>query len=112
MKALLSEIATTITKKRYGNLHKGVYLPGKPIQLVASDSKLLIEREELDNIFENKSKLKRQRGKEASSFARASVISSKGINAKKDLQLWAPLSYVQISMFQTDEKTMGLERNG
>ncbi|OMJ14601.1 hypothetical protein AYI69_g8526 [Smittium culicis] len=43
MRALLSEIASTVTQARLENLHKELGLPGKPIQLVESNVKPLIE---------------------------------------------------------------------
>ncbi|PWA01876.1 hypothetical protein BB558_001992 [Smittium angustum] len=45
MRILLSDIAATVTQDRLDNLHKGMELPGKPHQLVESDTKPLMNPE-------------------------------------------------------------------
>ncbi|OLY84134.1 hypothetical protein AYI68_g1715 [Smittium mucronatum] len=60
MRALLSDIAATINQARLNNLHKGMDLPGKPIQLVPSYSRSLMNQEDLDTLIFKKPAVKRQ----------------------------------------------------
>ncbi|OMJ20737.1 hypothetical protein AYI69_g6095 [Smittium culicis] len=61
MRALLSDVAATVTQARLDNFHKGLKLPGKPTQLVEPDTKPLIEQEELNAIISKNLAAKRQR---------------------------------------------------
>ncbi|OMJ08407.1 hypothetical protein AYI69_g11075 [Smittium culicis] len=61
MRALLSVIAATVTQERLDNLHKGLDLPGKPTQLVESDTKPHIDQEALETLISKKPVVKRQR---------------------------------------------------
>ncbi|OMJ22129.1 hypothetical protein AYI70_g3061 [Smittium culicis] len=60
MRALLSDVATTVTQARLDNLHKGLKLPGKPTQLVDPETKPLMDQEALDALISKKSAAKRQ----------------------------------------------------
>ncbi|OMJ26403.1 hypothetical protein AYI70_g185 [Smittium culicis] len=44
MRALLADIETTVTQAMLDNLHKGLDLPGRPTQLVKSDTKPLMDQ--------------------------------------------------------------------
>ncbi|OMJ18514.1 hypothetical protein AYI69_g6982 [Smittium culicis] len=61
MRALLADIASTETQGRLDNLHKGMDLPGKPQQLVDSDTKPLMDQENLDALIASKKPEKRAR---------------------------------------------------
>ncbi|OMJ14338.1 hypothetical protein AYI69_g8640 [Smittium culicis] len=61
MRALLSDVAATVTQARLDNLHKGLELPGKPTELVEPDSKLLMDQESLDALISKKPAAKHQR---------------------------------------------------
>ncbi|OMJ11130.1 hypothetical protein AYI70_g9907, partial [Smittium culicis] len=61
MRALLAEIASTVTQARLDNLHKGLDIPGKPTQLVEPENKPLMDQEALDALIAKKPATKRQR---------------------------------------------------
>ncbi|OMJ23625.1 hypothetical protein AYI70_g2153 [Smittium culicis] len=61
MRALLADIASTVTQVRQENLHKGIDLPGKPKKLVDSDTKPLMDQEKLDALIARKNPEKRAR---------------------------------------------------
>ncbi|OMJ08547.1 hypothetical protein AYI70_g11472 [Smittium culicis] len=54
MRALLSDVAATVTQARLDNLNKGLELPGKPTQLVEPDTKPLMDQEALDALISKK----------------------------------------------------------
>ncbi|OMJ22283.1 hypothetical protein AYI70_g2970 [Smittium culicis] len=60
MRALLSDVAATVTQTRLDNLHKGLELPGKPTQLVEPDTKPLMDQEALDALIVKKPTAKHQ----------------------------------------------------
>ncbi|OMJ19910.1 hypothetical protein AYI70_g4434 [Smittium culicis] len=61
MRALLADIVSTVTQGRLDNLHKGMDLPGKPQQLIDSDTKPLMDQENLDALIASKKPEKRSR---------------------------------------------------
>ncbi|PVU87853.1 hypothetical protein BB561_006145 [Smittium simulii] len=54
MRALLSDVAASVTQLRLDNLHKGMDLPCKPQQLTPSEIKPLMDQETLDTLVANK----------------------------------------------------------
>ncbi|OLY84823.1 hypothetical protein AYI68_g1005 [Smittium mucronatum] len=139
MRALLSDIAAKITQARLDNLQKGINLPGKPIQLVSSDSKPLVDQEELDTLISKKPAVKRQRvqpfrKRQQNTFQR-DVYSSKTVIAPKKKNAVATAEptahvrptdrasnfqgrgrgrgrgYVQTGMVQTGGQTVGLKHS-
>ncbi|OMJ18480.1 hypothetical protein AYI70_g5335 [Smittium culicis] len=61
MRALLSDVAATVTQARLDNLNKGLEIPEKPTQLVEPDTKPLMDQEALDSLISKKPAAKRQR---------------------------------------------------
>ncbi|PVU91960.1 hypothetical protein BB561_004095 [Smittium simulii] len=61
MRFLLSDIAAIVTQGRLDNLHRGMYLPGKPQQLVESEVKYLMDQYKLDALIAQKAPAKRAR---------------------------------------------------
>ncbi|OMJ28244.1 hypothetical protein AYI69_g2285 [Smittium culicis] len=51
VRALLADIAATVTQARLDNLRKGLDLPGKPTQLIESENKQLMDQEALDALI-------------------------------------------------------------
>ncbi|OLY80811.1 hypothetical protein AYI68_g5090 [Smittium mucronatum] len=45
MRTLLEDVSAMLTQSRLKDLHKGLELPGKPIQILESESKPLINQE-------------------------------------------------------------------
>ncbi|OLY81271.1 hypothetical protein AYI68_g4626 [Smittium mucronatum] len=118
MRALLSDIAATITQARLDNLQKGMDLPGKPIQLVPSDSKPLMDHEEMDTLISKKpactaATLLRRHNNNAATNAeptghvrptdRASNFQGRGRGRGR--------GYVQTGMVQTGGQTVGLKHS-
>ncbi|OMJ29671.1 hypothetical protein AYI69_g817 [Smittium culicis] len=54
MRVLLPDISTTVTQGRLDSLHKGMELPGKPVQLVEPEKKLLMNQEKLEALIFSK----------------------------------------------------------
>ncbi|OMJ07209.1 hypothetical protein AYI70_g12344 [Smittium culicis] len=82
MKALLSDLAATVTQARLDYLHKGLDLPGKPTQLIESQIKMLMDQDIFDTLIAKKKAAKRHR-----------------------------FYYVQIGVFQTEGQQMGSEHS-
>ncbi|OMJ29139.1 hypothetical protein AYI69_g1365 [Smittium culicis] len=61
VRALLSVIATTVTRATINFLHKGIELPGKPTQFVEYHTKLLMNQEVLGALIAKKHAKRRQR---------------------------------------------------
>ncbi|OMJ10264.1 hypothetical protein AYI69_g10315 [Smittium culicis] len=61
MRALLSDTASIVTQDRLDNPHKGMDLQDKPLQLVESESKLLMDQVKLDALIANMRPEKRSR---------------------------------------------------
>ncbi|OMJ15247.1 hypothetical protein AYI70_g5129 [Smittium culicis] len=61
MRALFLNISSTVTQGRLENHHKGMELPGKPLQLFESESKPLINQDKLDALISSKKPEKRSR---------------------------------------------------
>ncbi|OMJ27061.1 hypothetical protein AYI69_g3518 [Smittium culicis] len=60
-RALLSEVAATVTRARLNNLHKELDFPGNPTQFIESETKPLIEQDALDALIANTTPEKLQR---------------------------------------------------
>ncbi|OMJ14918.1 hypothetical protein AYI70_g7600 [Smittium culicis] len=61
MRALLADIASTVTQGRLDNMHKGMDLPGKPQKSVDSDTKPPMDQDKLDALIASKKPEKRAR---------------------------------------------------
>ncbi|OMJ23593.1 hypothetical protein AYI70_g2169 [Smittium culicis] len=92
MRALLFDVAATVTQVRLDNLHKGLDLPGKPTHIIESEIKPLMDQEALDTLIAKKPAAKRRR-----------------------VQLFrnrhGSTSYAQIGVVQTDGQLMGSEHS-
>ncbi|OMJ14369.1 hypothetical protein AYI69_g8627, partial [Smittium culicis] len=86
MRALLSDVAATVTQARSDNLHKRLELPGKPTQLVEPDAKPLMDQEALDALIAKKPAAKPQRAqpfcKRQTSSKNKNSISTNSITAQ------------------------------
>ncbi|OMJ07797.1 hypothetical protein AYI69_g11320 [Smittium culicis] len=136
MRALLADIAATVTQARLNNLHKGLDLPGKPTQLVESENKPLMDQEALDALISKKPAAKRQqvqpfRKRQQSTTSKESYSSNTVMEPNTAAATTAevnhrtsdfhrdstnvpsrrPSRYVQIGMFQTDGQPMGSEHS-
>ncbi|PVU96831.1 hypothetical protein BB561_000939 [Smittium simulii] len=130
MRALLSDIAATVTKTRLDNIHREMGLPGKPQQLIPSDTKPLMDQEILDALVASKKPAprrqkvqpfcKRQQNsvpratKTASQvFAGEVAVAGEGLirDPVRPSGRRAPI-YVQIGVVKAHRQPMGSEHSG
>ncbi|OMJ17878.1 hypothetical protein AYI70_g5683, partial [Smittium culicis] len=82
MRALLSDVAATVTQARLDNLHKGLELPGKPTQLVEPDTKPLMDQEALDSLIAKKPAAKRQQSSNNKNSISSNTATAQSTNAE------------------------------
>ncbi|PVU89341.1 hypothetical protein BB561_005414 [Smittium simulii] len=142
MRALLLDIAATVTQTRLDNIHRKMSLPGKPQQLISSDTKPLMDQEILDALVASKKPApKKQRvqpfcKRQQNSVPRDAVSSSTATahstnaattpdttSSHQDRQSsfcgrgrgrgrWRTPNYVQIGVGKAHRQPMGSEHSG
>ncbi|PVU86851.1 hypothetical protein BB561_006524, partial [Smittium simulii] len=138
MRALLADIAATVTQARIDSLYRGLDLPGKPTELIKTEVKPFINQEALDALLAKKPTVKRQRvqpfyrhqqytistdtysSNTATTPSTSAANTEAGFNNRtSDRQAnfcergrgqgrRGPSSYVQIGLAQTNRQPMGL----
>ncbi|PVU89438.1 hypothetical protein BB561_005353 [Smittium simulii] len=142
MRALLLDIAATVTQTRLDNIHREMGLPGKPQQLIPLDTKPLMDQEMLDALVASKKPAPRRQRvqpfckRQQNSVPRDAVSSSTATahstnaatspdtsSSHQDRQSsfcgrgrgrgrGRALNYVQIGVGKAHRQPMGLEHSG